>query len=236
MIKPGSKIKINCVVDKCPVYAVALGLNNLSGDDYNFVCPDEFCTRIREYSIVTCGTCKQERNVLLCSFIDGDFKCAFCEEGVVEKKEEIEKQTEEPKQEEPKKEEPLNKDIKITKEAKIKLEAVFNKLQQTTGGYLTMKDFFFEQGDSFNFCNPQAIDPSRGILKVKSKEWAAMDEDAMIGNLKNFYSDVLAKYESKSCAGCDFQPFFPGHLNCLECVRNKESNAMEKKDNFNGQA
>lgn len=230
-MKIGEKIKINCKVDKCPVYAVALALNNLSGPDYRFSCPEQFCLYMREYPIVRCSLCEQDKNILICSLKDNKFVCAYCQEEVVNKKDEI-KKLETPPEENKKQDDVLNKDIKIIETIKEKIGTIFKTLTEASNGYLYVDNFVFEQSDAFTFCNPQADDPNKGLLKVTKKELSQMSEKGIKEILFKFYDDVLQRYEKKDCIGCAIAEHYPNHIECTECSRNEQSASIQKVDKY----
>ena len=238
MLTPGTKIRGECITVKCPVYPVALALNNLSSDFKKepFRCPGDFCIMMREYPSAECISCKEQRNTLLMTKTDAGLKCAFCQDDVKQAKKEIDKQIQTQEQIEEAEKAKIKTsatkedEIEIIEENREKINKVFNKLKELTKGTLDKDIHSAERDKDFQFYNPTSV--QNGVLTIEKSQMPQMQDSQLYDELHKFFLPIIDQAVKSSCNGCDNQEYAPHHMECMDCTRNQESQSVVKEDRF----
>lgn len=216
-IKYGDKIIDSCITIKCSAYNTMIALSNNSDLKGVIKCPQIFCDRVKLLTH-NCSICNKMQSIHDGYYEGKDFKCYQCSD-IPEKK--VEQKIEEKPLSE------VNSDL--VKQRLIEIGDYFNKLSKNPN---FSKYYFDVKMNLVNFYNP--VEMNNGIMSLTYANIEQTATPVLIETLEKFFKSFLDQFEDKNCSGCFYEQWTPGHMICIDCLRNKQSAATVRRDRYAG--
>ena len=212
----GEKIKEGCILEKCQMYKAIVTLSNNSGLKGRVKCPELFCERFKK-AFHICVKCKNKVRIGD-GYFDGDnFSCYECP---IEKEipiEEVKKEI---------KEEPTG-----NQNMEEKFKEIENLLVKLSKNEKFMKNYRNDKNEKdYEFFNPMnsVVTP----LVWPKKYFNETNIKKLKEEILSFFKTYLDMFKEEGCTPCEYEQTFFQSMSCIDCVRNKESLSMIKRDRF----